>query len=577
MFAFIKGLTPPEGLPERQLRLSSLAAQDCHLITNSAPEVSNDSYLYQDEVTLACFDGCLANSKSLIDSYAVQGIDELLEKVLVDQDTSLPHYFYGQFTCMSYRAEGQGKGIFFGNQVGSAKLYYWHQGQQLIVSGSLAMVVAILRHNNVKCELDEIGVRMLMAHGYLYADYTTIAGIKHLEAGSILRWDGGELRETKYCRYPTEISSDGMHKAVHILNDLFRESVQHIHEWDLRHQRRHLAFLSGGLDSRMTVYTAKDLGFKDLSVLNFSQTGYKDHTIARKIARKEGLNFLFYPLDGGRYLLDSHTAINYNDGQVFYQGATHLDAALRAINQVEFGIIMSGQIGELMLGRFLNKPEHEPAGAKSISINPVHDPALDDVMKRVEAAYPNHEHFSMYNRCFNSASNGDWACFQKGHSISPFTYTPFMIYSFSLDPKIRYNNQLYFKWFNTYQKRAARIPWEKTWLPPSLGLKAMELGMLAHKVRDRLNMMGLTLPQNMNPYARWFKADPALLKSLDEMIRNSDTHGVMAASNLAVLFNENINSPLFNVRMSAYTAAHSLNKMLGGDQPWIPERFTGGF
>lgn len=473
MFAFIKGLTPPQELQKKQLKLSSIAGGDCHLITNAAPGVCNDSYLYQDEATLACFDGCLANAKSLIDSYATQGIEELLEKVLVAQDTGLPHYFYGQFTCMSYRAAGQGKGIFFGNQVGSAKLYYWHQGQQLIVSGSLAMIVAILRHNGVKCTLDETGVRMLMAHGYLYADYTTIAGVKHLEAGSILHWEEGQLREEKYCRYPTEIISDGMHKAAHILNELFRESVQHIREWDLRHQRRHLAFLSGGLDSRMTVYTAKDLGFEDLSVLNFSQTGYKDHVIARKIARLEHLNFLFYPLDGGRYLLDSNAAIHYNDGQVLYQGAAHLDTALKSIKQEDFGIIMSGQIGELMLGRFLNKPEHEKAGAKGIGINPVHDPELDDVMEQIAATYPNHEHYSMYNRCFNSASNGDWACFQKGHSISPFTYTPFMIYSFSLSPKIRYNNQLYFMWFNTYQKRAAKVPWEKTWLPPSLGLKAM--------------------------------------------------------------------------------------------------------
>jgi hypothetical protein len=52
---------------------------------------------------------------------------------------------------------------------------------------------------------------------------------------------------------------------------------------------------------------------------------------------------------------------------------------------------------------------------------------------------------------------------------------------------------------------------------------------------------------------------------------------VIAASNLAKLFAENISSPDFSIRMSAYTASHSLNKMLGGDEPWIPERFTGGF
>ena len=76
MFAFIKGLAPLQGLEERQLKLSTMEAADCHLITNRASHSGNDSYLYHSQDVLACFDGILANANRCIDSYSTQGIKD---------------------------------------------------------------------------------------------------------------------------------------------------------------------------------------------------------------------------------------------------------------------------------------------------------------------------------------------------------------------------------------------------------------------------------------------------------------------------------------------------------------------
>ena len=575
MFAFIKGLAPLQGLEERQLKLSTMEAADCHLITNRASHSGNDSYLYHSQDVLACFDGILANADRLIDSYATQGIKDLLDKVLVDQDTSLVPHFYGQFTCMSYHSSG--KGIFFCNQIGSGKLYYWHQEQKLVVSSSLAMVVAILRHNGIKCSLDEVGVRMMMAHGFTSVDYTTIAGIKHLQAGKMLFWDNGELSVREYYNSFPEQSPDGLHKAVYTMNQLFREAAEHIHRCDLRHGKRHFAFLSGGMDSRMSVYTALDVGFEDLSVLNYSQSGYRDHKIARKIAKMNGLNFYFYPLDGGRYLLDAHEAIYYNDGQIAYHGAAQMHAALKDRDLSDYGVVMSGQMGDFSMGYFLVKPGHEKPGVRCIGTLPHDDPELGEIMAQIASRYPNQEFYTIDNHSFNAGINGDLVCYQKSHSLSPFGYPPFFSYCLSIDPKLKYRHQLYFKWVNTYQKQAAKLPWEKTGLPPRLGHKVIGKAMFVRRVREKLGLMGILRIKSMHPFDQWLKDDPELAQSLDSLLKNSDTYGVIAASNLAKLFAENISSPDFSIRMSAYTASHSLNKMLGGDEPWIPERFTGGF
>lgn len=577
MFAFIKGLAPLTGLEERQLKLSSIEAAGCHLITNKASHSGNDSYLYHSQDTLACFDGILVNAHKLVDSYAAQGIKGLLEKVLVDQDTGIPPHFYGQFTCMSYRAQGQGKGIFFGNQIGSGKVYYWHQGQNLVVSSSLPMVVAILRHNGIECSLDEVGVRMMMAHGFTSVDYTTIAGIKHLQAGKMLFWDEGAIRVEEYFRFFGEIKPIGLHKAVHIMNELVREAAGYIRECDLRHNKRHIAFLSGGMDSRMSVYTALDLGFEDLSVINYSQSGYRDHKIARKIADKKGLHFHFHPLDGGKYLLDAHDAIYYNDAQITYIGAAQMHAALKDVDLSEYGVVLSGQMGDFAQGYFLVGPEHEKPGVRCIGTLPHDDPELGDVMAEIASRYPNQEFYTIDNHSFNAGINGDLVCYQKSHSLSPFGYPPYFAFCLTIDPKLKYSHQLYFKWVNTYQKEAAKIPWEKTGLPPCLGHELIGTAMFVRRVREKLGLMGILKQKHMHPFRQWLKDDPSLAQSLDLMFKNSDQHGVIAASNLDKLFNENICSSDFTIRMSAYTASHSLNKMLGGAEPWIPERFTGGF
>ncbi len=579
MFAFIKGLSPLQLSKDKELRLSSIAASDCHLITNHAPNICNDSYLYQDQNTLACFDGILANSQSLIDSYGSKGIKGLLERVLLVQDTSMPRHFFGQFTCMSFHAKEKERGIFFGNQMGSARLYYWHQENRLVVSNSLAMVVAILRHNQVQCHVNELGLRMLLVYGYTLADFSTIAQIKHLEAGKILEWESGTLKVSEYHNYHTEASSAKVHQALPILNDLFKEALGHIRSWDLQHHKKHLAFLSGGLDSRMAVYTAVNLGFKGLSVLNFSQSGYRDNRIAMKIAQNLKLNYHLYPLDQGKYLVDAHEAIFYNEGQVVYHGAAHLEAALKSMNLDDYGVIVSGQVGDLVLGSFLSMPRHEKAGTgkKGISLNPQDDPELEDAIRQITPKYPNHEIYALYNRGINASSNGDLACYKQGHSLSPFMYPPFADFCLSLDPKIRYNNHLYFKWISTYQSQAAKVPWEKTGIAPSFGTKAFTLAIFARRIREKMALMGLLKQKNMNPFERWLKEDASLAKSLNTLMMNSDTHAVISKSSASALFQKNLTSPYLSIQMSAYTAAHSLNLMLGAEDIWIPKRFIGGF
>ncbi|PEN17505.1 asparagine synthase, partial [Bacillus wiedmannii] len=68
------------------------------------------------------------------------------------------------------------------------------------------------------------------------------------------------------------------------MDSLFREAIRLQFEKDREYGYKHIASLSGGLDSRMVNFVAHDLGYKDILNYTFSQSNYLDEKIAKDIA-----------------------------------------------------------------------------------------------------------------------------------------------------------------------------------------------------------------------------------------------------------------------------------------------------
>jgi len=579
VFTFISthsGITLPQH-PSFLVSSESVSADGStrYLIRNIVPGKATDAWFHQQRGHLACFDGALVNADSLVNAYALSGTGALLEEVLINQDTGLLGQFHGQFSGMA--AYPDGSAWFFANQTGSSRLYYWHAGDLLIVSTSLALIVAILRSNMHAVSIDPIGARMLMSLGFTLAERTTIANTKLLEPGHCLHYEGGILRKDVYHSFNSEPLYTDMSAALPILDDLFKQAVQAEYAWDQSHGRGHLSFLSGGLDSRMAVATAASLGFTGIECLNFSQSGYPDHTVARAIASRLGAGYHFFALDGGHYLRQMEDALEYNDGQIIFHGAAHLFAALDNVPTSEYGILHSGQVGDLILGSYLRGPRHEPAGCRDIGLNPDFDPDLSSEILRVARNYPNHEVFALYNRAFNAASNGDLACAISNYAISPFLYPHFAQYCLNIDPSLRFGNKLYLRWFRQYQALAAGFKWEKTGLPLTAGQGTIAVAKLIRRTRDKLARMGWIQARSMNPFESWLKEGTPLHTELTDRFNKADQYGILSGSDAGGLYRRSAGSANVISRLQAYTAAYSLNRLLGGSAPWIPKRYPGGF
>jgi len=195
----------------------------------------------------------------------------------------------------------------------------------------------------------------LLTFGHMLSDLTLVEGVKRLPAGSILMYHDGELSINQYYRLTSNPPiSDSEHECVHKIAREIAKAVYMEYAKDLEYGYHHLATLSGGLDSRTSITFAKKLGFNNITCFTYSQSNYLDEKIAKKIARENNINWIFFPLDYGNHLIKyMDNVINLNGGLVFYSGICNLYPWLRKLPLEKYGLLHTGILGGEIFGEYI--------------------------------------------------------------------------------------------------------------------------------------------------------------------------------------------------------------------------------
>lgn len=539
-------------------------------LLNRSGKIASESFISNDDKKINIFDGALVNVHKLVNEFASKGEQELISQAL-EGDEDLLSRFHGQFRGMSYDLKS-GFGRFFVNQTNSARLYWYHQGEIFAVCSSMTLLASLLRLNSITLSVNPLGARMLLRYGFTLDDHTTLREVSLLSAGQILYLQKGKASVKSYHRFNNEPLHHDIKQVLPQIHDLFGEAVKCEYSYD--GDRGHLAFLSGGLDSRMSVFTAVEQGFKNIDCLNFCQTNNLDQLSAQKITKLLGLNYHFFPLDTGNYLKTIDLGMLYNDGQIILHGAAHLNAALKSMDLSGFGILHSGQVGDLVLGSFLQGTKHSPSNNISIGLSGQTDPELESEINAITAGYPNAEMFALYNRAFNAASNGDYASAQSNGAISAFLYPPFASYCFQVSPVLRADNYLYLKWFQHFHPKAQKIKWEKTGMSLNASRTERHIAVLIRRIRAKLELMGYFVPTGMNPFERWYRENADLRLFFEHKFEVIKQIEDLIDPSLRKSMHELLDSNLFSHKLYAYSLALSLHTHLHADPNTQLEVYT---
>src|SRR3989339_21657 len=406
------------------------------------------------------------------------------------------------------------------NHVGDKRIYYFKGTNEFIVSDSIKEMKNYCDQKRISVSLDQSSAYQLLTFGYLLHDNTLIAEFKRLLPGHFIKYENETASIHQYfiLNYANPSQSVTENDIIENIDSLFRKAVILEYKKDTQYNLKHITSLSGGLDCRMNTWVANALNFSNITNFTFSQSGYLDQTIAQQIASDLNHEWIFKSLDHGDFLKDVEKIIELTEATTSYSNHCHSNNALTILNFQKFGVLHTGQIGDVMISSFMSENQHNPPYFAKYSSNKLLHKVSDDVLKN----YENQELFLLYNRGFNGALAGHTLIQHYTEVASPFLDVDFMNYCLSIPLKLRKNHNIYKKWIIKKYPKAADYIWEslgttiraktlnirgKT-VPiqklPRFVWKGMELQLGLRSKTDTSSAF------NMNPFDYWYRTNPLL-------------------------------------------------------------------
>ncbi|PEC52000.1 hypothetical protein CON00_00700 [Bacillus sp. AFS096315] len=323
------------------------------------------------------------------------------------------------------------------------------------------LIKMIQKHIDKKFNININSAYSLMVHSHVLCNETLFEDVYRLTPGHNLNYSSKELK--KECFYmlnnkPINISEK---EALAQLDNHFRNAVKRSFEKDLEYGYKHLVALSGGLDSRMTAWVAYKMGYTNMLNYTFSQTDYLDEKIPKQITDKLKTEWMFKSLDNGTYLY------KYFEESLKVSGArsqmctiAHTMSMLSNINLDGFGLVHTGQIGDVVIGTFYDdgKKQNFRPGDGAYSTKLLHKVKYE---KDMAFNLDDQEIFKFYNRGFTGVNTGLKPMYQYTETISPFLDIEFLNFCLSLPLEYRRGHNIYIKWINKYYPEAANFIYEK--------------------------------------------------------------------------------------------------------------------
>lgn len=457
-------------------------------------------------------EGLITNIDILCRSYKSADYEELIRTISKEKEAFFED-FSGNFVGFFWNKKTDTY-LAFNNHTGTKKLFHYKSDDFIIFSTDLYTLSKTLACLNIKISLDTEASYLLLTSGFMHEDYTLIKEVKQITAGQYSSQTYKTFIKKSYFNLEDiKTNTDSEEEIINNLEILFKESIQLEFDFEKKHNLIPLTTLSGGLDSRMVALTASDLNYVNQELFNFSEKGYADEIIARKIAEAYHLKIHQIPLSANSLkAIDDGVKVNY--GLTLYTGAGHAFEAISKLNSLKFGVIHTGMIGDAVLGSFLtDKSEKKAKPIDGLYSLGLYEKARKTIEKSI-SNYRNEELYKFYNRAFLGANNGFLYFDLIGESQSAFLYPKFISYAHSIPKKYNYKENLYIKWIKNKHPEYTDFIWESIGGKPTNNLLIRQFYRYKRAIIKRLPIKSIW-KNNMNPEQLWYDSNYEIKRYLD--------------------------------------------------------------
>ena len=477
----------------------------------------DDRVLYEDEHVIIGFEGVFYN-------IVTQKSYETIIKWYQEKGINFVQDIKGQFCGFLYD-KSLDKLYIYNDHLSTKPLYIYKTEDIFIFASELKVVTKLLMELGIEKVLDYDAVYTMLTFGHMLNDITYEKNTKKLNYATILEIDKNFHRQEKqYFNYTKEENIDlSKEEIIEKIDDLLVDSVKECWGKDDAYNYKHYSFLSGGLDSRVNLFLAKELGYEDVLTMTFSQSGSSDEKIAQEIAIKESYKHLFYSLDNGKFLEeDLEKFVFVNDGLVILNGSAAGYDFLSTINYEKYGALHTGQIGDLLFGSYVKKQFIVEQGIMSNQKQLMNNITF---FKEYTNRYNNNsEIFGYEQRVINATLNGDRTASHYTDMISPFYNRELIEFCLTIPDVFKKDEAIYLDWFNAKHKNISEYKWESAGVKPKT-IHIIKYAKLFKRYKNALlRRIGFNI-NDMNPFDVWLRKNKRILQNLDKLF-NQYIHSV---------------------------------------------------
>lgn len=423
-----------------------------------------DKIFTETEDYIILLDGVILNRVELIEKCNVINNDNQWLNTIIQLYRENGEMFFnvlrGSFSGALYDKSSD-NWIIFGDQIGSKYTFYAKEGEFFCCGEEMGYMYKLLKENNFVYHLSTENTLLLLSYGFMLDDRTLCKEVHRIKPGCYLTLKDGILLEHRYYML-NNLSDYGINEndAIELIDKYFRQAVIRQFEKDNEYGYQHIVSLSGGLDCRMTTFVAHDCGYTKQTNITFSQTDYWDQILPMRMSAALKHEWIFKALDNGIWLYDVDDISQSTGGNVLYYGSAHGNSLLKYLNFEHLGLLHSGQIGDVVIGSFVNAKDKDDEyrlgdGAYSTKyLSKIKDLPLALSVKK--------ELGMLYYRGFQGANNGLQNLYNYTETLSPFLDIDVLENILKIPVEFRQNHRIYIKWILNKYPQAAKYEWETT-------------------------------------------------------------------------------------------------------------------
>ncbi len=476
----------------------------------------NDSFKFENDEVLILIEGIILNRIKLLNQHQAKDFPSLIAKLFTQKNSLLLNDLEGEFRGFIYDKKNK-KIAAFTNPVATQSVYFTQNCAGIFIDSSLVRLNETLKKNNISTEPNLSALYQILVCVNILEDQTVLQNVYKLFDGEFLTIDTDclQFKREFYFEVKTDSYFSGSKdSALDTAHEIFGNAVKDEYEKDSELGRNHLTLLSGGLDSRVAAFYAMKNGQKPDSFLCFSQSGYLDETIARKIAEDFKIPFQFVALDGGSFLKYIDEVTKISEGSGHFTGGIHVKYATENLNGNNFGIFHSGQIGDGILGGFNTVPQRKKPTHFKIVNRREFLPKIETELNQIISKYETEELFLLRNVAYNRTVLGAKVFQQSAFHTSPFMMKDFLTFSLSLPEKWKFNHRFYLEWIAKHLPEATEYQWERTMMKPNAAWKTAFGDKVKKRIFTKWNDKVLQKPfrSSMYPYQFYFSQSPEIQK-----------------------------------------------------------------